>query len=503
LQNEIFLLRQLITDHEQADSNPEGELPTRPFHGGEPLVLDLENSSSYDANVNINSDSHILDPALNSANVRERTQDDSQPFAPSAVMLPTDSYVRSPVDASRPRTCSNSTPKSPERARLGPSPQDIYITGTFTDDGRVQAYGVTSTLHEPLAVLPVVNAPIEDREVKILRRQLIRDQLVANAVIQRQREMSIHMTPQIQAMMELDGVAPTLAFHLFNLHWNRQHYSYLLTYRPSIMDSLMNGGPHANLLLLNAIYYSSSLYYDSGDMRSAPKNPLSSRFYRRFKELLADEIDQPSIPTAVALLLCGASLVSHGKQSAGWVLCGTAYRMIIDLGCHLSIEEAQQHKTPSRATAIEFEVRKRVYWGAFVTDKFQSLYLGRTPALRSSEAQLPKELLDSYEELELWEPYVGSSEAGLCSQRCQSGYQPRPAYAVSTFTSLLGLAEIANEVINAFYSKECLETPPAALQQAKIELERRLDDWQRELPAYLRFDPNECLTPPPHQITLQ
>lgn len=185
------------------------------------------------------------------------------------------------------------------------------------------------------------------------------------------------------------------------------------------------------------------------------------------------------------------------------MLSGTAYRMIIDLGCHLSIDEAHRHcnggsETASRTTTIEFEMRKRVYWGAFMTDKFQSLYLGRAPALRSTDVQPPKELLDSYEEMELWEPYTGLEDRGG-----QSAYQPRLSYAVSTFASLLGLAEIANQIIEAFYSKDSMHTATGNLRQIKATIDSQLDNWERSLPSHLHFDPNTDPTPPPHQITPQ
>ncbi|KAH8702274.1 fungal-specific transcription factor domain-containing protein [Talaromyces proteolyticus] len=501
LRNEISILRQFIFERQQLDSSVEARLATRTLHDVQPPVA---KSSSNHANVNVGTSFPTSDTAPTSTNVLEPASGELPMCGPSPEALLSDPQCRSRINTNQPRRGSNGTPRSSEQGRQSTSPQNIYITGTVTNDGQVQAYGVTSTLHEPPALLPETNTPAEDEEDKIIRHQLIRDQLISNAVIQRQRETAIFLGPQMQATIELDGVAPDVALHLFNLHWNRQHYSYLLTYRPAIMDSLMNGGPHVNKLLLNAIYYSSSLSCDSGDGYSATDNPLSTRFYRRFKELLVDEIDRPSVPTAVALLLCGASLVSHGKQSAGWVLCGTAYRMIIDLGCHLSMEEAQQHKPPLKMTTIEFEIRKRVYWGAFMNDKFQSLYLGRAPALRSSEAQLPKELLDSYEELEMWEPYTGILGLGLPGRGGQQSYQPQPAYAVSTFTSLLNLAEIASRIIDAFYSKECLSAPTEAMTQAKIDLEGRLDDWQRHLPAHLNFDSDSdrCPVPPPHQITL-
>ncbi|KAL9570282.1 hypothetical protein ACKAV7_005585 [Fusarium commune] len=139
------------------------------------------------------------------------------------------------------------------------------------------------------------------------------------------------------------------------------------------MDSLASGGgPFANKLLLNAIFYSTSLYSDRPSLRADPDDPQSvgRRFYDRFRELLIDELDKPSIPSALALLLTSVSLVSQGKPSA------------------------------------EQEMRKRLYWAAFTTDATQALYLGRPCMFASAQARVPLQLLDTFEELEEWEPYI-------------------------------------------------------------------------------------------------
>lgn len=131
--------------------------------------------------------------------------------------------------------------------------------------------------------------------------------LISNAALQRQREPSLFRQPS--NVVDLDGCDPELARHLLDLHFNRQHYAYLISYRPAIMENLANGGgPWVNKLLLNAIYYSSTLYSDRQCLRSNLEDPnnIGTRFYKRFRQLLADEIDKPSIPSAVALLLTSA-----------------------------------------------------------------------------------------------------------------------------------------------------------------------------------------------------
>ncbi|KAK2806913.1 hypothetical protein FQN51_005713 [Onygenales sp. PD_10] len=384
----------------------------------------------------------------------------------------------------------------------GPSCDETRIAGAVADGGNVHVHGLTSVLHQPLAgnSLSEKSVSPEDHKVHIQR---VKDQLFSNAALQRQREINLYGYPErsIGTPIDLDGVDPEMAKHLLDLHWNRQHLAYLLSYRPAIIDSMFNHGPYVNKLLLNAIYFSSSLYSDRTVLQEDPKDPQSMgrRFYRRFKELLVDEIDRPSLPTLVALLLCGASLVSNGAQSAGWILCGTAYRMITDLGCHLSIQSpGDQYGSKSQLTSMEIEMRTRAYWGAFLTDKFQSLYLGRPSALRRGEARVPRVLLDSHEELESWSPYI-DPETNLRSPL--PTYQPRPAYAVSTFLALVSLGEIASAIACRLYRFVTLKTPPDELLKIKSDIETDLEAWIKNLPAHLQFDPTTDPTPPPHQIT--
>jgi hypothetical protein len=385
----------------------------------------------------------------------------------------------------------------------GPLSSEAHIVGAMTEDGEVYVHGVTSTLHQPAAV-GTIDVQAESQEVNESRSQLAKEYLISNAAIQRQREVAVLSSPDVGTKVDFDGLEPEMALHLLDLHWNRHHLGYLYTYRPAVMDSLINGGPHANKLLLNAIYYASSLFSDRISLRSDPRDPQTQgdHFYSRFRHLLVDELDNPSIPSAGALLLCGSSLVSHGKQSAGWVLCGIAYRMVTDLGCHLGIQSQDSKSAEtSRSVMMESEMRKRLYWGAFIMDKFQSLYLGRPPALRPAEARVSRNVYDTYEELELWLPYVDQNTPILDINI--PPYQPRPAYAVSTFQSLVTLAEITSRVVDSFYSIQSLQMPKDIILQTKLSIERDLDEWMCELPVHLRFEPNVTPTPPPHQITPQ
>ncbi|KAF0324230.1 nitrogen assimilation transcription factor nira [Colletotrichum asianum] len=323
------------------------------------------------------------------------------------------------------------------------------------------------------------------------------------AIIPWQEELMLHSSPSITANIDFDGVQADTAMHLLDLHWNRQHLSYLLTYRPAVMDSLVRNGPYSNKLLLNAIYLQSSLYSDRTCLRLNSADPQSRgmAYYNRFKVLLADYVDKPTIPTVVALLTCGACLVPRGMQSAGWIFCGIGYRMLTDIGCHLDVQTVAIDSSNYRSCAIDLELRKRVYWGAYVGDMLQSLFLGRSPTTPEVHGTVSREYFDSYEELEEWKPYNDPLIEPLGMR--VSAYQTRPSYALSIFQSLLRLCDIMGRVIREFYSTTSAETAEETLLEERDKVREQLLRWKADLPEWLRFEPGVDVTPPPHQITPQ
>lgn len=63
-------------------------------------------------------------------------------------------------------------------------------------------------------------------------------------------------------------------------------------------------------------------------------------------------------------------------------------RMIINLGLHVDINQAPNSK--KKRTLEDIEIRKRVFWGAFISEKLQSLYLGRPIFIHKRDVHVPK-----------------------------------------------------------------------------------------------------------------
>ncbi|KAI0141235.1 fungal-specific transcription factor domain-containing protein [Xylariaceae sp. FL1272] len=353
---------------------------------------------------------------------------------------------------------------------------------SIDDHGRVEAFGLTSTLHDtPQDSLTIPDSNESRAEGKY--------QLIANAALQRQQEYRVRLLPDI------DGVPIDMAQHLLDLHWNRQHHTFLLTYRPAIMRDLVYGGPNCSKLLVNAIFACASKYSDRAYLRDDQLDPLSAggRFFRRCDELITTELTsgRPSIPTIVSLLLLGSTYIARGDVSKGWLYSGLAIRMVYDLGLHIDCRKPDTGQD-------EQEVRRRVFWGAFICDKLQSLYLGRPMAMSLNDNHCPTEFHDTFEELEAWMPYIDFEQTTLATV---VGHEPTPIYSVSTFLQLCNLSKIMSRIIACLYSAKSSATRAASDLHI---LSDALSQWKDQLPAHLAYDPiiNNTSVPSPNVLNL-
>lgn len=133
-----------------------------------------------------------------------------------------------------------------------------------------------------------------------------------------------------------------------------------------------------------------------------------------------------------------------------------------------------------------------------VVDKLHSLYQGRPVSLKEGDAFVPIKFLDSYEELEHWQPFAYSTPA--------PGYLGSPAYSTSTFACLCKLALVMSDILSSIYTERSHDQSPAELSSMLDKLQLKLDSWRDALPPHLRFDPAKYESPtfpPPHVFSLQ
>ncbi|KFA81984.1 hypothetical protein S40288_04364 [Stachybotrys chartarum IBT 40288] len=339
-----------------------------------------------------------------------------------------------------------------------------FISRVGAGTGVLRNFGPSSALHVPAKCSSGSTKSWEqsgphDRQC---------DALFANAALQRQLEHKLSETNLIE------GVPTNIALHLLNCHWSRQHHTFLLTYRPAIMRDLREVGPHASPFLVNAIFACSSKFSGLVEVRDDPADPTSAgcRFFARCDKLLVQEglLMKSTISTVAGLLLLGSTYNARGETSKGWLYSGYGLRMVYDLGLHLD-------PTETTDAPEEIEIRRRVFWGAFICDKLQSLYLGRPVAINVRDSRVSYELFDTYEEMELFMP-PASMGAAIIS--------PMPIRSVSTFQQLCLLSKIMTMIINTFY---VIGATVSNAQSSLQSVEAALQQWKDNLPAELEFSP--------------
>ncbi|KAK5231477.1 hypothetical protein LTR72_000659 [Exophiala xenobiotica] len=375
---------------------------------------------------------------------------------------------------------------------LADSSDEEYDIGPFLsvdEAGKPSSFGPSSALHyhpHPGNGSNLVQSAAS------LARDHIRNALIAEAALQRQKERHLASLPDIH------GVPTELATHLLDLHWSRQHHTLLLTYRPAIMRDLLRNGPQCSRFLVHALFACSSKFSARIEVRDDPADPSTAgrRFFRRCDELLAEDslLIYPKAPTVVGLLLLGSSYNARGETSKGWLYTGYALRMIYDLGLHLDPKETSD-------SPEQVEIRRRVFWGAFVSDKLQSLYLGRPAAINLRDSHVSRDFLDTLEEQEVYAPYTDPKYPSL---QHASTFAGTPIYSVSTFQQLCLLSKIMTKIITTFY---VVGANPRNAQASLQLVDNALQSWRENLPANLDFQPRDmqessASLPPPNLMNV-
>ncbi|PWY67102.1 nitrogen assimilation transcription factor NirA [Aspergillus sclerotioniger CBS 115572] len=350
------------------------------------------------------------------------------------------------------------------------SEDEEYDPTTFLsrdECGTVGIFGPSSALHarSPVGLVDGAN-PRSAAEPD-------RYQLIAEAALQRQRE------PDLRHLVTIGGIPSELALHLLDLHWNRQHHTFLLTYRPAFMRDLVTGGPYCSEFLLSAVFACSSKFSERLEVREDPRRPESAgkQFFDRCDQLLAEQslLTHSSIPTIAGLIMLGSTFNARGQTSKGWLYTGFALRMVYDMGLHLDCKEVA-------ASAEDIEVRRRVFWAAFICDKLQSLYFGRPFTIQLRDAHVSRVFMDTFEENELWMPYVDPQKP---ESQIRSNV-PTRIYSVTVFQQLCSLSKIMTSIIDRFY----MAGATGSKTRKYLELiDRRLATWYRKLPVELQFEP--------------
>ncbi len=257
---------------------------------------------------------------------------------------------------------------APEQSEAGVARILVSANGVSSYHGR------TSALFEDQAQ----DRPIAADDRPWMADDWVERGLVAEAAKQRMWSFHLHCNAEYHAetasigqmeelnfrlgKLDFDGVDPDLGMHLLSLHWNRQHHSFLITYRPAFMRDMACNGPYFSKLLLNAIYFGAAKFSPRLEVRKDPNDVRTAgwKYRERVRELLGGALDRSDITTIQALLVMTNSLFALGdERSAAWLYSGLAFRMLIDMGMHVDLTSTR------RFSDEDLEIRRRVFWAAF------------------------------------------------------------------------------------------------------------------------------------------
>ncbi|KAK4076582.1 transcriptional regulator family: Fungal Specific TF [Trichoderma aggressivum f. europaeum] len=132
---------------------------------------------------------------------------------------------------------------------------------------------------------------------------------------------------------------------------------------------------------------------------------LSDQFFLAAESIImVSGLAKPSIPTVQAFLCLAFYEIGRGNLSKGWSFSGIAFRMAQDLGFQRDPDNWVPHNA-SLGTHEDSEIRRRIYWGCYNSDKLISLILGRPVHLVYDAAEVDAlKILPDGPAMEYWRP---------------------------------------------------------------------------------------------------
>lgn len=194
-------------------------------------------------------------------------------------------------------------------------------------------------------------------------------------------------------------------------------------------------------------------------------------------KLLGIVYKRSMISTVQALILL-SMFTSHefdDEDTSHWFMTGMAIRMAQDLGLH---RDCTKWKIPD----YEIELRKRLWYAAYLMDRWVASELGRPISIFDHEFDV--EMPTAYE---ISSPFTKQRDNTpmLILEAETSIEQNKPVY--SCFLSLVTLAQITGQVLVGFHSTRGKQNPYNNIDLLHV-LDQELMNWKASLPIELTLD---------------
>ncbi|EXJ95518.1 hypothetical protein A1O1_00640 [Capronia coronata CBS 617.96] len=261
--------------------------------------------------------------------------------------------------------------------------------------------------------------------------------------------------------------------------WQYPHFMFI--YREAFLREHLQHVPDERYWSLPLLYAVCAL----GATMSPDKDvkAQSNVLYMHAEDILMNHrLDRPHITTIQAFLCLSFHNIGRGNHSKGWLYSGLAFRMGQDIGFQYD-PKYWISSDLSIASDEDIEIRRRIFWGCFMSDKIISLFLGRPTFLHEGDADVePTEPLSDPPELYVWLVH---------HNMINSDTEPRssPKF-VATFKNLVQLSKIVQYMLSRIFSLAKLRVEPDDFARLATldELNLTLCHWSASLPDELRWN---------------
>ncbi|CAG7561823.1 unnamed protein product [Fusarium equiseti] len=207
---------------------------------------------------------------------------------------------------------------------------------------------------------------------------------------------------------------------------------------------------------------------------------LSEQFFGAAESIvMVSGLNRPSIPTVQSFLCLAFFEIGRGNVSKGWAFSGIAFRMAQDLG----FQSDPMNWLPQDSTIIsseDVEIRRRIYWGSYISDKLISLILGRPVqlAFESAEVDLLEFIIDG-PGMEYWRPFGFGDDPE----------EPRDLSNIPYLKEQIRIYRIVEKMMTTVFSPRTPRTESDIFTRQTMldNLNLELLQWKNALPAFARW----------------
>ncbi|RFU30132.1 hypothetical protein B7463_g6190, partial [Scytalidium lignicola] len=259
--------------------------------------------------------------------------------------------------------------------------------------------------------------------------------------------------------VQLPGLSQQVFVDAYFLYYHKTYpFLHEATFRAQLADKSLRPKGTTWPILLNTVLALGA--WSIGDENST----MDDVFYYKVKCLSQDTsvFEVGNLALVQALLLLSNYTQKRNKPNTGWNYLGLAIRMAMSLGLHKEFPDW-------KIGLLQREMRRRVWWGAYIFDSGASITFGRPVLLPESRIVEANQVLNIHEE----------------SLTPTTTSLPQEIAAPTIYCSLRAQSDF-HLATNPLYHRLISNPPPSS--QELLSLQRTIDTWQESIPNYFQLN---------------